>query len=174
SALWRYAISGDWPIVLLQVADPSHLELVRQLVRAHAYWRMSGLRVDLVLLAENSQPESPDLAPQISALIATEDPAASLDKPTGIFVRASASIPEADLVLLKTVARIVLDGRDGLLAQQLAQRRSSGFTQQTTHLFSGLENIPVQPQHAAPKQSLAFPNGLGGFTPNGNEYVVTV
>lgn len=174
SALWRYAISGDWPIVLLQASDPTHLELVRQLVRAHAYWRMSGLRVDLVLLAENSQPESPDLAPQISALIATEDPAASLDKPGGIFVRASASISEADLVLLKTVARIVLDGRDGLLAQQLAQRRSSGPAPQVTHLFSGLENIPVQPQHAAPKQSLAFPNGLGGFTPNGNEYVVTV
>ncbi len=118
--------------MLLQVSDLAHLTLVRQSLRAHAYWRMSGLRVDLVLLAEKPQPESPDLVPQIAALIATEDPAASVDKPGGIFVRASASIPEADLVLLKSAARIVLDGRDALLAQQLAQRSSNSSTAQTT------------------------------------------
>lgn len=118
--------------MLLQVSDLAHLTLVRQSLRAHAYWRMSGLRVDLVLLAEKPQPESPDLVPQIAALIATEGPAASVDKPGGIFVRASASIPEADLVLLKSAARIVLDGRDALLAQQLAQRSSNSSTAQTT------------------------------------------
>ena len=47
SGLWGYAISGDLPIVLLQIADPANIELVRQLVQAHAYWRLKGLAVDL-------------------------------------------------------------------------------------------------------------------------------
>ena len=45
SGLWSYAISGDLPIVLLQVADLENLDLVRQLVQAHAYWRLKGLAV---------------------------------------------------------------------------------------------------------------------------------
>jgi cellobiose phosphorylase len=52
SGLWRYAISGDLPIVLLQIKDPANIELVRQLVQAHAYWRLKGLAVDLVILNE--------------------------------------------------------------------------------------------------------------------------
>ncbi|MGH8648368.1 MAG: cyclic beta 1-2 glucan synthetase, partial [Burkholderiales bacterium] len=46
SSLWGYAISGDLPIVLLQIGDLANIELVRQLVQAHAYWRLKGLAVD--------------------------------------------------------------------------------------------------------------------------------
>ena len=49
SGLSGYAISGDLPIVLLQIADVANLALVRQLVQAHAYWRLKGLAVDLVI-----------------------------------------------------------------------------------------------------------------------------
>ncbi len=174
SGLWRYGISGDWPIVLLQIGDPGHLELVRQLVRAHAYWRMSGLRVDLVVLAENPPPESSDLAQQILALVAAEDAAAGIDKPGGIFVRASAPLPEADVVLLKTVARVVLDGHGGPLAQQLVQRLPGAPIPQRTHRFSSPEKSPWQPGPAAPEPAVGFSNGLGGFTADGKEYVVTL
>ncbi len=53
SGLWGYAISGDLPIVLLQIADAANIELVRQLVQAHAYWRLKGLAVDLVIWNED-------------------------------------------------------------------------------------------------------------------------
>ena len=43
SGLWGYAISGDLPIVLLQIADLANIGLVRQLLQARAYWRMKGL-----------------------------------------------------------------------------------------------------------------------------------
>jgi hypothetical protein len=49
SGLWSYAISGDLPIVLLQVGDAENIELVRSMVQAHAYWRLKGLAVDLVI-----------------------------------------------------------------------------------------------------------------------------
>ena len=173
SGLWRYAISGDWPIVLVQISDCAHLELVRQLVRAHAYWRMSGLRADLVVLAEKSQSESPDLVPQITALITAEDAAATVDKPGGVFVRTTPTLPEADVVLLQTVARIVLHGQNGSLAQQLAQGCPQAPTSQTTRSSSSLQS-PALPLPTAPEQTLIFPNGLGGFTPDGSEYVITV
>ncbi|HZW72845.1 MAG TPA: glucoamylase family protein, partial [Caldimonas sp.] len=47
SGLWGYAISGDLPIVLLQIGSADSIELVRQLVQAHAWWRQKGLAIDL-------------------------------------------------------------------------------------------------------------------------------
>ncbi len=49
TGLWGYAISGDLPIVLLKIRDRRNIELARQLVQAHAYWRMKGMIVDLVI-----------------------------------------------------------------------------------------------------------------------------
>ena len=50
SGLWPYGISGDLPIVLLRIDHPDDQDIVRQLLRAHEYWRMKGLAVDLVIL----------------------------------------------------------------------------------------------------------------------------
>ncbi|MGI8965654.1 MAG: cyclic beta 1-2 glucan synthetase, partial [Limisphaerales bacterium] len=41
NTLWSYGISGDWPMVLLYITNPTTMaDWVRQLVQAHAYWRM--------------------------------------------------------------------------------------------------------------------------------------
>ena len=53
SSLWGHGISGDLPIVLLRIADQSKIDLVRQLLHAHAYWRFKGLPVDLVIWNED-------------------------------------------------------------------------------------------------------------------------
>jgi cyclic beta-1,2-glucan synthetase len=52
SGLWGYAISGDLPIVLLQIGNADNIDLARQLVQAHAWWRLKGLAVDLVIWNE--------------------------------------------------------------------------------------------------------------------------
>ena len=53
SGLWAYCISGDLPIVLLRIGDRSYIELAHRLLRAHAYWHMMGLAVDLVIWNED-------------------------------------------------------------------------------------------------------------------------
>ena len=53
NGLWSYGISGDAPIVLLRISDPEKIEIAKQLIQAHSYWRMKGLTVDLVILNED-------------------------------------------------------------------------------------------------------------------------
>ena len=38
---------------MLQITDAANIELVRQLVQAHAYWRSRGLSVELVILNDD-------------------------------------------------------------------------------------------------------------------------
>ena len=91
------------------------IDLVRQLIQAHAYWRAKGLAVELVILNEDVSLYRQTLQDQITALIAPGDEAQMLDKPGGIFVRRrnaprGAANPRVTLVLSLAKRTIRLDG----------------------------------------------------------------
>ncbi len=81
SGLWNYAISGDLPIVLLQIGDAENIDLVRRMVQAHAYWRLKGLAVDLVIWNEDRGGYRQVLQDQIMGLIAAGIEAHVMDRP---------------------------------------------------------------------------------------------
>ena len=60
-ALWAHGISGDLPIVLLRIDDVEDVDIARYLLRAHEYWRMKQLAVDLVILNERGTSYHQDL-----------------------------------------------------------------------------------------------------------------
>ena len=122
SGLWGYAISGDLPIVLLQIEDPANIDLVRQLVQAHAYWRLKGLAVDLVIWNEDHAGYRQLLQDQIMGLIAAGIEANVTDRPGGIFVRPADQISEEDRILFQTVARAIITDSRGSLADQINGR----------------------------------------------------
>jgi cyclic beta-1,2-glucan synthetase len=172
SGLWGYAISGDLPIVLLQIGNPSNIDLVRQMVQAHAYWRSKGLAVDLVIWNEDHAGYRQQLQDQIMGLIAAGVEANVIDRPGGIFVKPAEQISNEDRILLQSVSRAILADSRGELTDQVHRR---GIAETPLPLLT-----PTRTQHpepAAPVQTprsdLVFFNGLGGFTPDGREYVIT-
>ena len=172
SGLWGYSISGDLPIVLLQIEDPSNIDLVRQLVQAHAYWRLKGLPVDLVIWNEDHAGYRQQLHDQITGLIAAGIEANVTDQPGGIFVRSGDQISNEDRILFQTVARaIITDGR-GTLEDQINRR---GPLEVSVPLLSPVRTLRPEPpaEAALPRHDLIFYNGLGGFTPDGREYIIT-
>ncbi len=127
SGLWSYGISGDAPLVLLRISDTEKIELARQVIKAHAYWSMKGLTVELVILNEDVSVYRQSLQDMITSLILSGTEAQMLDKPGGIFVRRLEQIPNDDLVLLQSVARIVLDDEKGSLAEQMEPQAVVGY-----------------------------------------------
>ncbi len=122
SGLWGNGISGDLPIVLLQVADVRSLELVRQLVRAHAYWRLKGLGIDLVIWNEEQGGYRQELQDQILDVVGASPEAHLLDQRGGVFVRAAHLVPQEDRILIQSVARVVLSDAEGTLAVQVGRQ----------------------------------------------------
>jgi cellobiose phosphorylase len=220
SGLWGYAISGDLPIVLLQIGDLANIELVRQLVQAHAYWRLKGLAVDLVIWNEDRAGYRQLLQDQIMGLIAAGVEAQLMDKPGGIFVRRAEQISDEDRILLQSVARAIITDSRGALAEQINRRgfiekrvSRAGQTDRRSFVEKRVSRVePIgprgtiekraswaelidrrgfvekrasrpapagihrpEPPAAAdlPRRNLILGNGLGGFTPDGREYVIT-
>src|SRR5262249_18063820 len=54
ATLWGQGISGDLPIVLARIDDSEDFDLIRQLLRAHEYWRMKQLSADVVIINEQA------------------------------------------------------------------------------------------------------------------------
>jgi cellobiose phosphorylase len=172
SGLWGYSISGDLPIVLLQIGDPANIDLVRQLVQAHAYWRSKGLAADLVIWNEDHAGYRQLLHDQIVGLIAAGIETNVTDRSGGIFIRAGDQISDEDRILIQSVARAVVTDTRGSLVDQIGGR--SVMDAPVPLLAPTRTRRAELPAAAeAPARDLIFFNGLGGFTPDGREYVIT-
>jgi len=177
SSLWGYAISGDLPIVLLQIGDLENIELVRQLVQAHTYWRLKGLAVDLVIWNEDRAGYRQLLQEQILGLIAAGIEANLADRPGGIFVRLADQISAEDRILFQTVARVVLSDKRGTLADQVNRRASPDLRAAPPPALiprsTPMRTSETTATATAQSDPLQFFNGYGGFSSDGREYVVS-
>jgi cyclic beta-1,2-glucan synthetase len=172
SALWPHGISGDLPIVLLRIDDEHDIEIVGQLLRAHQYWRLKGLLVDLVILNDCTPSKASDLQGTLDAAIRSSSSRAGGEVPQrgAVFLLRADSMPAADCNLLQTAARAVLLARNGALSDQFAKLREPQPVPRQR-----LRNIDKGGDAAARTMPpLEFFNGLGGFAAEAREYVVVL
>jgi cyclic beta-1,2-glucan synthetase len=173
SGLWPHSISGDLPIVLLRIDGIEDIAQVRQLLRAHEYWRMKRLAVDLVIVNERAASYVQDLQTAIETAVRSSQ---SRPRFGAELAQGSVYVLRADLMsvparaLLHSVARVALLARRGPIADQLALA-VAGFS---PLYFPPRHSPPALPEHVKPPQDLEFFNGLGGFDQDGREYVTVL
>lgn len=168
SGLWPHSISGDYPIVLARIDDPDDKGIIRQLLRAHEYWRMKRLYVDLVILNERSASYAQDLQNLLEGMVRSCGYLEG-DSRGGVYVLRADLLSTAERDLLQTAARAILLSRQGNLSEQVMRMRR-GETKAELPLRD------LRPGSAEEKNLLGLPpleffNGLGGFALDGREYV---
>jgi len=171
--LWAHAISGDLPIVLLEMSSPANIDLAHQVVRAHAYCRMKGLAFDLVIWNEERGGYRQALHDQLMSVIATSADATLLDRPGGVFVRAVEQINHEDRVLMQSVARVVLADRAGTLAEQL-RTQPAALAESAVQKLAPSRARETGDTREFPLPTRVLSNGIGGFSKEGREYVISV
>ncbi|MEO5990554.1 MAG: glucoamylase family protein, partial [Ferruginibacter sp.] len=165
SGLWGYAISGDLPIVLLKIENQENSSLVKKMIQAHAYWKIKGLIVDLVIWNETHDVYRHSLQNEIQSLIPTE----LNGKKGGIFMRAADQISNEDRILFQSVARVIIADSTGTLADHVNRKKIAKLV---TPNIEVNQKIEILSRFIIPKEKLTFFNGLGGFSPDGKEYVI--
>jgi cyclic beta-1,2-glucan synthetase len=172
-ALWALGISGDLPIVLVRADSLEDMPLVRQLLRAHEYWRMKQLAVDLVILNERGSSYIQDLQAALEMQVRTSrtrPPSAAPAARGAVFVVRADLIPAQTRSLLLTAARAVLAGRRGTLQEQLNEAPAAPAVAPPPRR----KPTAMAPQAAAAPPALEFFNGFGGFGAEGREYVTVL
>ena len=174
SMLWSLGISGDLPIVLVRIDEVEDLEIVRQLLRAHEYWRMKQLAVDLVIVNERPSSYVQDLQAALEAALRANP---SRPFPDGDGARGGVFLLRADMAsvearnLLQSAARVVLLSRRGSLARQIKRLEKSAQAAIPAPKRRSVAASAPPPPPSQLARELEFFNGLGGFAQSGREYV---
>jgi cellobiose phosphorylase len=169
SALWAYGISGDIPIVLLKIRERAYIDLARQLLRAHAYWHIMGLAVDLVVWNGDNSGYRQQLQDEIMGMISVSTDAR--DRPGRVFVIHGDEISEEAGILLQAAARAVFSDDRGSFEEQLARKN---IHYGTAPILNPEKILRVEDYKAVESsgQDLIYFNGLAGFTKDGREYII--
>ena len=173
--LWAHGISGDLPIVLVRIDQAEDIDIVRQLLRAHEYWRMKLLDVDLVIINEHAVSYAQDLQDALETVVRTSQSILGGEHAGArgaVYVLRGDHLSPDDRTLLQAAARAVLLSRGGTLADQVLrlERPPRAVASRTAPATARRE----QPQVTVPRPELEFFNGLGGFAEEGREYVTVL
>ncbi len=168
-ALWAQGISGDLPIVAVTIGHDRDIALVREVLTAHTFWHLRGLKVDLVLISEEAESYEEPLTAQLRRLAEAHAQITGVDQPGGVFLRSAKKVSKDELIVIMAAARAVLVAARGTLRQQLA-----------APVPLGPQPVPRAPgkpyreelSRPLPFLELDYFNGLGGFTKDGKEYAI--
>ncbi|HYV20171.1 MAG TPA: glucoamylase family protein [Verrucomicrobiae bacterium] len=172
--LWAHGISGDRPIALLRIEREDELEIARQLLRAQEYWRLKGIPADLVILNAQGASYAQNLQHAIEAMARANQPATGTEAQAthgGVFVLREDLLPAPDLAVLRSAARLLIVANRGTLSEQVVRETVPSPAPMPPR------RRPARPRPGPairPVLDLRFWNGLGGFTPDGREYVTVL
>ncbi|UXH80173.1 GH36-type glycosyl hydrolase domain-containing protein [Roseateles amylovorans] len=168
-ALWRFGISGDRPIIAVQISGEEGLDLVRALKKALRQWSAHAIGVDLVVL--NEEPTS-YLAPVQQTLqhMQSRLQAQHQGRPahlcSALHLLRDSDLQPDERLTLQTLTRIRLQADGRSLAQQIERwiedMRPADESQRLTVPHTLGERLPEDGSARAPEGR--FDPADGGFS----------
>lgn len=185
SGLWPYGISGDRPILLLSMEKMEDVEILYEILKAHEYWRLKDLRVDLVILIKEENTYFNPLRASVNEIVDSVQTLDAAKMRGDIFILNDNNLPKEDLYLLYAVARMSFDAQNGPMAAQYEAAYERFATLGALQAIAGNVSLPISNEitqqplnkplsipHFNEDANLQFFNGIGGFSPDGTTYEI--
>src|SRR5262249_41552506 len=107
NSLWPHGISGDIPILLVRVVD-DELRVVRQALEAQEYWRLKGLKADVVILNEHPASYLDEVQSRLTAMLDEGPWRMWKHQPGGAFLLRADHMGSGERALFQAAATAIL------------------------------------------------------------------
>ncbi|MBR3711289.1 MAG: hypothetical protein IKM99_10090 [Bacteroidales bacterium] len=168
SGLWRFGISGDHAIVLMEIDDINKSGFAKEMLRAFEYYKVHGMVLDLVFINDVPGNDHDGLTHFIRNMANTEHLWATHEQTGKVFILNGNDLTDEERILLRTVARIDFNNHERI-EQQLQRLETINQKYQDKVEYPVMK--PSAQYHVW--SSLDFYNQYGGFDRDGRDYVVT-
>ena len=170
SGLWRFGISGDLAILLMEIDSVNFSGHAKEILRAYEYYKIHGLILDIVFINDEQGENREGLNHFIRNLANTEHLWASHEVAGHVYVLNGNEITDDERTLLRTVARLRFSTHEGLSIQE-----QLNILEKANQHYQDKVEYPVLKPSAKFRvwSSLDFYNQYGGFDRQGRDYVVT-
>ncbi len=171
--LWSFGISGDLPVILVEINDIDDLERVNWALKGHEYWRMKGLLTELVLLVNKKEGYSQPLNDQVRNAVAASHARELSDRNGGVFIRNAAVMDSTQTALFYTAAKLVINGNIEMLKNAIKKgKKTTEKARPVAGCCERDKHQAITVHHPIPETKLSFFNGIGGFSADGREYII--
>ena len=168
SELWKFGISGDRPIITVDIKDIRDINFIRDILKAFEYYKNKSIFVDVVII-NNELGQFHDLVEKEidDELYRIYTLNSFYNTPGEILVLDGSNITPEDQNLLDIISRLrfVIDNHISLEEAVYSLQSHNRISDYPTYPYE--DNLPYQNN-----EKLLFDNGYGGFKNNGKEYVI--
>ena len=168
--LWKYGISGDYPILLVKVKEENDIYTVKEILKAYEYFITKNIWIDLIILNEENNVYEKYVQNGIEREI----------EAIGLFYLINNKIHIIDKNKIENeelflfTANLIIDGSLGSLKNNLDEIEEyvqNGAYTKTKAIFeheNSFEKFDLE------DLNLKYFNEYGGFSNDGREYVISV
>lgn len=168
SALWKFGISGDRPIITVDIKNIEDMSFVFEVLKSFEYYKNKSIFVDLIIINSEEGQSAKIIKKQVDdELYRMYTLNSFYHTPGSITLINSQEITEEEKTLLKEVPRISFEtGKFKTLKEAVESL-------QKTNTASDYPKYPVERNiNTKHTEKLMFDNSYGGFKNNGKEYVI--
>ena len=121
SFLWKFGVSGDIPIMLLQVKSIEEAGIIKDVLVAYEYLRINRLQVDLIILNEAEHGYMDELNDLLNDMISSLRMYEENKERKSLFIIHSYQLEQAELDLLFTVSMVVFSEKTGIYFRKVKE-----------------------------------------------------
>ena len=167
AGLWKFGISGDRPIVVVEINDISDIIVVKELLKAFEYYKNNSIFIDLVIInGENDESEKlvkKEVEDEKYRMYTLNN---FYNTPGSITCISNSEISKEEKILLYMVPRLLFKINNHESLEDLVDKLQKENRVNEPKEVKFLESV------ACKKEKLEFDNGYGGFKNKGREYVI--
>ena len=168
--LWKYGISGDIPIVSIIINKLEDIASIKDIVKAHEYWKIKGLEVDLVIINLEESSYEQNLQMSIKDIILTSHLKDKEYVSGGVFLYNNTTMKEEDVKFVISISRLVIYCEEETLLNEPKKNKKLIDERKEIKYNKNLKYEEGNFKFEIPE--LEYFNGFGGFKKNTYEYII--
>ena len=176
SDLWKYGISGDIPIIVVQIKDANDIYVIKNVLKLYEFIITKNLLVDIVFIDEEKKGNENYVRTEIENQILDSHLAYRKNMRGGIFIVSKNDMAQEDMNLLKFVAKILIDAHKGdleYIIKDLEEEYLKNYKDilEEKNVIINEEEDP-QSINIFQSEDKKYYNEYGAFSPDGKEYLI--
>ena len=168
SGLWKFGVSGDRPIILVEISDINDLGFIYQILKCFEYYKNNSIFVDVIIINNESNQFSKIIKSEIEdELYRMYTVNSFYHTPGGVTVIDSSNISREEKSLLYMVPRLKF-----VIENHITLQEAVDLLQKNNTITDYEQDIWEDNIEKKSSEKLTYDNGYGGFRKNGSEYVI--
>jgi cyclic beta-1,2-glucan synthetase len=171
SGLWKFGISGDWPIIVAEIDKIEEAGYIRDVLQLYEFYKSRGIYIDVCIINNENAKKEKLIANYINSLMYRINNLNYFENsPGNVYTISAADMTEEEKDLLKIAARLYLNASRFKSLEENINYIAENVTQisNSVTVKKNIFNMPTE----LPKD-IEFYNNYGGFINQGREYLIS-